>query len=104
VARFLKVTACLYARRHLGSKAEVVQIQAVDAVTGEASEHVWFGVAANGRFGSSITRSARSFKGLAEMVEGSLTDERALWDFVLAQDPTIGTWDGEPVDPLDRLI
>ena len=82
------------------SRAEVVQLRTVDPSTGEASEEAWFGVLASGKYGTSITRSAATLDELAEQV-GDLSDERALWAFVQAQDPTIGTWDGQPIDPLD---
>lgn len=84
------------------SRAEVVQIAAVSLSTGEATEEPWFGVAVNGRFGSAIVRSARSLDELAGLV-GDLRDQRALWLFVQAQDPSIGTFDGEPIDPLSQI-
>lgn len=61
-----------------------------------------YGVAASGRFGSTIIRGAASLSELAEMV-GDLSDSEALWAWVQAQDPSIGTWAGEPIDPLDAL-
>ena len=85
------------------SSARVVRIVEVDPQTGTEAGSARYGVWARGRFGPEISRWATSLTELATEV-GDLTDERALWAAMQAESPSIGTWDGEPINPLDAWL
>jgi hypothetical protein len=74
---------------------------------GEAFAHAWYGVEARGRFGSVISRETDHFDELEGIVGVLLSDEKALWEHLLALGGaalSIGTWDGQEIDPVAALL
>lgn len=87
-----------------GSSAEVVEVRTVDPTSGRPVTEPWYGVAVAGQYGDAISRSAPSLEELAELVGGDLSNERALWLFIQNIDCSIGTFDGELIDPVKHSI